>query len=223
MTSLIKFNPAELIKEEWIAKKESALAEATQITKVTSDADLEISGAIQTSISKLIKKLAAERLNCTRPLDALKKEITALEKKEIAELNAEFNRLKGLNSDYATELYRQLEDARRIAEEKARAEVQAQIAEQQEQERLAREIFGEQTEVIAAPIREVVLPKVEKSKTADNKFVEVFDFEIINSSLIPRAFLCPDLAMIRKHVQMNKNENIIPGVTVISRIDVRSK
>jgi len=221
---IIKFNPTDLIKENWITQKETALAKALDIKAVNSDDDLENSGSIQSGINKLIKALGRERLNCTRPIDTLKKEITNLEKKEIKELNIELNRLKSLNNEYATKLMREQQEARRIAEEKARAEAEKAAAEQISLEQQAKDIFGEDAEVIDQPIEITVeLPKVEKPKTTANKFVETWNVEVVNNAEIPRQFLEVNISKLKQFVKMDKGQTIIPGTKVYKTISVQSK
>ena len=224
INKIIEFNPSQLIKEEWINKKEAALASALEIKVVNSDDDLKISGALQTGINKLIKSLGRERLNCTRPIDDLKKEITNLEKGEVKELTTELNRLKSLNNIYATKIMREQQEARRIAEEKAQAEASKLAAEQMELKKQAQDIFGEEAEFIPQPVEvPVALPKIEKPKTTANKFIKVWSCEIMDSALIPRQFLIVDESKIRAYVKMQKDQAVIPGVRTWEEVSVQSK
>lgn len=225
-TEIVKFDPHALSKEtQWKIERENLLALSLPIKKITGDRDLEVSGKIQTKINRHIKDLGQSRLTLTRKIDDLKKQITGAEKEMIAELKFELDRLKKINSDYATEQMRIQEEERRKAEEQAQAEAAKRAQEQEAEAKKAEAIFGPGAEVVPeavdffdAPVKQVVKPK-----TSSNKFIEKWHFEIVNSAQLPREFLMPDESKIRAYVKSNKEQAIIPGIKTWKTVDVQSK
>jgi len=85
--------------------------------------------------------------------------------------------------------------------------MQAWKSEQERKRQEALKAADETTRVVieAAP----VAPKIEGITARSD-----WSFEIVDEKAIPREFLCPDEAKIRKHVKRYQSESNIPGVRV---------
>jgi len=233
--------------ELWKKNRNTLIALSTQIQQVEDEKTLEKSGVLQTKLSKLLKELSKERLNLTRELDKVKKDIMSQEKILASDATAELDRLKDLNNKYATKL---AEEARRVAEERARLEfereqarieaerkhqeaLQAARAEQQKKEQ--DNPFGDSAKFKAPelppepePVPEAPpMPEpVTAPKTSANKMVERWKFEIINDNQVPREFCAPDLKKIRAYMNYQKETGStpeIPGVKFEKFVSVESK
>lgn len=207
---------------KWVAERDSILEKAAIVTVVDSRERLEASGTVQTAIAKHIKALEKERKGVTEPLDAVKKQIMAQEKELAANLTRELNRLKAMNDAYATQLAAEAEaERRRLAEEERRAAMEAA-----ERAAKAKAIFGESVSVRAPePAPQVATPP-EKVALAGSRTVKRWEFEIVDSSMVPSKFLIVDDARVRAHIKnaeaMGENPNI-PGIRFTAKISVESK
>lgn len=225
-----------LVAANWIAERDGVLKVAERITSIDSDDDLDNSGATYTKIGKMIRALEAERKTLTAPIDAMKKDIMAQEKKLRADLEDHQRRLKRMNDTYATEQARKAEEARKAqeAEEEALRIAEAEKALAADK---AREVFGEDIEIDqstkpeegnpfeALPPNQVPQP-VKPAKPTSNRMRKRWDFEIKDPRKIPREYLTVDEKKIRaaiKYAESVDKEPVIPGVKFTSRVSVEGR
>lgn len=229
---------------EWVEKRDAFLAEASSITEVLCDADLDLAGELQAKIAKHLKHIASKRLDLTRQIDELKKGIMDEEKQLTKALQLEHDRLKGLNGAYATHKY-QLAEAERMrieAEQRRAAEAAAEsermrIEEERksksEQQLRAENFFGAGTQPAQQQIPAVptptIIPQHTKPRTDSNTIAVVWDFVVINPADVPQEFLSVDERKIKTFLDMKKssgvsaNDLVIPGIKISVRADVRSR
>lgn len=213
----------ELAKESaWIASREIILRNASEIKLVENDYELRAAGNLQTTIAKHIKALNTERLNLTRRLDAIKKDIMNQEREMCAELSAELDRVKRLNDAYATRIAAEAAaERRRIQEEidaRNRAAAEAQLE--------AQEAFGDGVVVEPEPEPEPTPVMAKKPKLDANRIVKRWTFTIIDLKSVPREFLIANEPAIRAHVaycdKIGRDPEI-PGVSFQVRMSVESR
>lgn len=233
----------------WIAKRDGILERASKISAVTSDADLEMSGWVQSQMSALTKEIEKARMEVTRPLDDVKKSIMAQEKEMCARLTTEFDRVKRLNVAYATKKQQEAEAEQRRIDAINRANAEREAAEQAKREQEAREeaarkqaaaqtLFGAGAVVdavqpepvpVSAPPAAKIVPQATAPRTASNSFVTVFKFEVIDASAVPRELCTVDDAKIRAAIQYHKtmgrraDEIVIAGVRVYAETNVSAR
>lgn len=238
-------------QDAWIAKRDGILERSGKISAVETDADLEMSGWVQAQMSTLTKEIERARLEVTRPLDEVKKQIMAAEKDMCARLSTEFARIKKLNDAYATKKQAEAEAERARIEAIKRAAAEQEAREQMERERAAREeadrkrreaeaLFGAGAVVDVAPVVEPapapalppvpeIIPRVSAPSTGSNSFVTTFKFEIVDAAKVPREFCTVDESKIRSAVQYHKSQGrkaeeiIIDGVRVYSEVSTQAK
>lgn len=223
-------------KEKWIAKRETLLEKSKSIVAVSNDSDLQKSGKLQTSMSKHIKELAKERLNVTRPIDAIKKSIVQAEKEMVADLQSEQTRIKNINDAYATEQDRlnriKLEEERVKAAEAAAAELKRQQELEKQMMAQADNPFGESAQFAPpaedVPVPEPVAPPVLQTPVGldTSRRVKRWTYVIDDESRVPREYCTPDPKKVRAYMDLQiklGNDPEMAGVTFTSRISVESR
>lgn len=217
----------------WLAKRDVALDNAAKVTQVTTDQELEQSGAVQSQIAALVRDLAAERLTLTRPIDALKKQVMDAEKVLSGPLSTEMERVKRMNTVYATEKARLADVERRRHEAEKRAEDERLANEQAERERIARDaarsVFGESATVSspvelppAAPVP-VFEPRFTAPKTSANAFTKVWKFDVVDAEKVPREFCSVDDQKIRAFLAYQKQLGREIGDVVVAGLQLREE
>lgn len=202
-TDVVQLNTS-IEAAQWVADRDQLLAESKGVTQVTNDAELEKAGAIEARGKKLIKKLETARKEVTSPIDELKKKIMAREKDLRANIETEVTRINKMTTAYATEQARKAEEERRRIEAAERARAEAELA---AQEAAANDPFGFNAAPAApAAPAPVPVPTVQKPHTTSNRFVEVWNFQIIDEKAIPRELLSPDEKKIRALMNLKKSE-----------------
>jgi hypothetical protein len=206
----------------WIGKRDTLLAQSAIVNVVDNDERLNASGEIQTQISKHIKALEKERKVHTEPLDAVKKEIMAQERELSNNLNAELNRLKGLNNAYATKVAMEAQaEQRRRDDEARRAAMEAAAAQQK-----AEDIFGPGVEVAVTEAAPPPPAPAEKVQTSANRMVKRWAHQLTDINKVPREFLSLDDAKVRafvKYQQSQGNDPKIDGLAFTFTMSVESK
>lgn len=232
-TEVVLHGAGSLAKADWVAKRDAMLADAAMVDIVDNDEKLEWAGRLQAQITKHVKALAEERLALTRPIEALKKDIIAQEKELAADLDRELERIKRLNSDYATFLAKKAEEARRQAELEARRIAEMEFARRVEAEAAAAaaDAAGEEYQPMPEPepiqSPQIVVPS--GPKTSANSFVEKWEFEIIDPNAVPREFCAIDDKKIRAWLQYQKSSGAdierirVDGLRLYKTMSVRSR
>ena len=251
-TALIKRHDAALstlseikfeISDEWQAKANALATSAAAITVVESDSDLEESGKRQTELAKAIKEIEGERMKITRPIDGLKKSIMDTVAALATPIKNEHDRLRKMNNAYATEKARRAEEERRrIAEEERKrieAETQERMRKEAEAQAAAQSVFGEGAKVDADAvateteqppvITPTPIPRETMPQTSANKFVEVWEFEVVDPEKVPRELCEVSMSKVRSAVQYHKSlgrnveDVVIPGVRIFKKMSVRAR
>lgn len=206
----------------WIAKRDAVMNTAAEVTSVTSDQELQFAGEVQTEISKLVKKLETERKAVTAPIDDMKRAIMAKEKELATPLKAELERIKALTSAYATECARRIEEERRRREAEERRAAEAAVAAEEA------DPFGFNAPAHAAPAA-APMPMPTMPKSAANRMVERWDFEVVDANAVPRELCSPDERKIRAVLAAKKAEGykadqiVIAGVRISATVQVQSR
>lgn len=241
-TALVQLNTS-LEAANWRAERESVLARGKTVTQVTNADELEVATKIAKEAKALVKALANERLKLTRPLDAMKKAFTELEKKEAKDLDKLSIALDDMASRYALEQARKAEEERRRIEaiERARAEAElAARAEAEARERAAAEAaaaFGMGAPATPAPAPAPVpppavltpVPTVQKASSASASFVEKWKFSIQDPNMVPRELCSPDHTKINAFLMAKKAEGYkpeqlsVPGIGIYLDVQVRAR
>lgn len=199
---------------DWLARRDDILRRCANVATVENPDDFHASAALQSELGKAIKFLAARRLETTRPLDDLKKQILEQERSLTSDMSAEHERLRRLNGSYATRLAREREEAERARRE-AEAEAAMRAAEEEENRRRAEAVFGPSAEPPQPTMVTQILPEVPAAARSVNvKTVTVYDFEITDPAALARKFLSPDDRKIRAFVQNLKVQDIDPDTVV---------
>jgi hypothetical protein len=109
----------------------------------------------------------------------------------------------------------------KAAEERRAAEEKIEAA-RKEAATLA-ELSGEEVDILfdTAPALKVIVP--EQVKIAGVSQVKVWNFEITDPAALPREFLIPDEAKIRRVVAAMKGDTNIPGVKVVEGYSTRGR
>ena len=206
----------------WIAKRDAVMNTAAEVTSVTSDQELQFACEVQTEISKLVKKLETERKAVTAPIDDMKRAIMAKEKELATPLKAELERIKALTSAYATECARRIEEERRRREAEERRAAEAAVAAEEA------DPFGFNATAPAAPAA-APMPMPTMPKSAANRMVERWDFEVVDANAVPRELCSPDECKIHAVLAAKKAEGykadqiVIAGVRISATVQVQSR
>ncbi len=209
---------------DWIAKRDSLIAKLQTFDKIVDDADYRAAGALDTEAKKAISELSKMRLNVTRQLDAVKKDIMNQEKELVNGLVAEQTRVNKLLTDYYAALCRKREEEeRRIAEQQRReAEAAAAAATPVNPFDFAA------TPETAAP---VPVPATQVPRTDTNRGSKTFNFRIVDATQVPREFCTPDERLVRAYVQQQKtltggDESLVkqvPGILIFAEYKVSAR
>ena len=182
-------------------------------------------------IKTKFKELEAQRTGLVNPLNKVVKDINALFKPALESLETAERVLKGAMSNYIALEERKAMEARRKAEDEARAirqqaEAEARaIAEQAakasgaERAALEAEAQAKQEEALVVAAAPVAAPV----KTEGVSYRDDWDFEIVDVAKIPREYLIPDEKKIRAYVKAMKESSGIDGVRVFSKKVVASR
>jgi hypothetical protein len=194
--SLVKAGELIVSDQESLSKANEFLLGIKQLRKEIE----EVFGPIIEAAYKAHKEALAQKKKFEEPL--LKAE--QIVKQKIAGYLEEMERIRK----------QQEEERRRLEEEKKRIEEETlkRLAEAKEDSEMENAIKVAEEKLAKIPEIDVV----EKPHTVGLSMREVWKFEIIDESVIPREFLIPDLAKIGKVVQTLKSETRIPGIRVYS-------
>ena len=219
-----------LAKQDWLARRDTALETARGYAAVNDESVADAVGAVIQSFQKLTKQLDDNRKELTRPLDAAKKQLTSQQKELQAPIDAEYTRLRAMLGEFATRKAQEREEAERaarqaeaearmFAEEEARKAADEAKKKAEKQAKIA-EVFGiSATQAQPQPQAEQLPPPVviptpivpEKTIVAGMKQVAVITWEIVNPAELDRKFLSPDEKKIRAFADDIKKNGIDPA------------
>ena len=222
-----------LAKQDWLARRDTALETAKGYAAVNDEAVADAVGEVIQRLQKLTKQLDDNRKELTRPLDAAKKQLTSQQKELQAPIDAEYTRLRSILGEYATRKAQEREEAERaarqaeaearlLAEDEARKAVEEAAKEAEKQAKIA-EVFGisatqPQAEQLPPPppvVTAVPVPIVpEKTIVAGMKQVTVITWEITDPAKLDRKFLSPDERKIRAFADDIKKNGLDPEAIV---------
>lgn len=211
--------------DAWCAERGALIADAAAITEVRTDGQLEDAGAVQTAISKAIKKLEAARKSVTAPLDDAKKSIMAQEKRLARPLTEQLERLKQMTSAYATEVAARIA-AERSEQERREQEAAEAAAAQAEADPFGFNGGGEQAE----PPAFVPTPIVTRMPhTSSNRIVERWDYEITDAARVPRELMSVDERKVRAFLAARKADGYraeqvqVDGLRIFATMQVQGR
>lgn len=208
---------------DWMRSRDILVERAKGICEVTTEAEFEAAGAIQSEGAKLIKRLENARKEVTGPIDDLKKKVMAKEKELRADIEREVNRVKSLTCAYATEQARKAEEERRMIEVAERRVAEMQVAAEAAK---ADDPFG--FNAPSAPAATPLIPSatVKLAHSAATRVVEKWGFSVYDADAVPREFLSVDDTKISAFLAAKKAEGYkadqvaIPGVKVSASMQV---
>lgn len=226
MSELITIEPASIQTQEWLARRDLLLDQASSITACGNESDCVSIAAIQGSLGKHVKVLHEDRMKLTRQIDAAKKQCIALEKDLIATLDAEKQRLQALTSAYVTEQRRREEQARKEAEERARQEA-AEVAEHaDERAKLAQNLFGAGFDPQLAASPPTVPTFSAPQKIAGARVVTRWFCEVVDPAKVPAALMTFNKSAAMKAIKGQAAQGQtpeIPGLRIWSENQVQSR
>lgn len=206
----------------------STISYARQVSGVrviTCPADYSIAGNDLAAIKTKTKELTEKRLDMTRPLDESKKRIMELFKRPLDALAEAERLLKAQMMSYSA----RIAEEERKARQEAEREAAKLAAEARAKEQAAREMAAQAKTLIEAKVAQVMLAEAKElaiEAATPELYVEVapkaqgvstrdvWKFEIVDESLIPRQWLTPDLKRIGEAARGGKDLISIPGVRI---------
>jgi len=219
--SELKLNPE--MQKEIQQFEETALK--FQDFKVTTQEQYTTAGDYLRSIKQSSKKLEDLRVSMTKPLDESKRRIMDLFRQPLEKLiQAELALKRGMlgyqqeqerkrreEEDRLQEIARK--EAERLSRRADKAEDKGNIAKAEELRLKSQE---------TASITPFVAPTIQKAEGTSTK--KLWKFEVVNSDLIPREYLTPDLIKIGKMVRASGEILSIPGIKIYSEetLSIRS-
>jgi hypothetical protein len=172
-------------------------------------------GDWRNKIKAKLKELDMERKEMTKPLDTVKAMIMDKYRPAVEKLEEAYKLFdRGLVA-YLDEQERIRQEQQRKLDEEAEkkrkaAEVKSAEWADKGNDKKAEE-WAEKAETVVAPVV-AAAPKVTGMMFRDD-----WDFEIVNSAIIPRQFMIPDEKAIRAYVKATKGKSPIEGVRIIPK------
>jgi hypothetical protein len=202
--------------EEVGIKALSVIDQAKALEIINSETYIK-AGSFITTIKEMIKEVE----DTFTPIceAAFKAHRLAVEKRDyyLNPLKNAQKSIKGLMNSYdLAEEQKRLEEQRKLEEIARRVEEERKLREAIEAEEAGEQEVAEAIMEEAVYVPPVVLPK-ETPKVKGISFRTIWDFEIVNASLLPRQYLTPDLVKIGGVVRSLKDQANIPGVKVFSK------
>lgn len=198
-----------------ITAQTDQLLQVASSYRVTSADEYANAGEELKRIKAAAKRLDEIRKTMTKPLDTAKRAIMDFFREPEAKLQRAESGIKRAMLAYSEEQERIRREDQRKAEEaarKAREKLEAQAAKAAAAGKVERAAELEQrAATVVAPVIQREAPKVTGIATR-----EVWKFEIVDRSALPREYLMPDEKKIAGVVRALKGDTNIPGVRVWS-------
>lgn len=196
-----------------VAEQAQLLAAVGERYSVATAEEFTVAGDELRRIKAAQKRLDEVRKGITRPIDAAKKAILDLFREPEAKLAAAESGVKRAMLRFQAEQDRLRQEDQRKADEAARKErerLEAQAARAAAAGKIEK---AEALEVRAATVSAPVIHR-EAPKVAGLSTREVWRYEIVDATALPREYLTPDTTKIGKVVQALRGDTTIPGVRV---------
>lgn len=223
MNAPITIDPAEMVKAEWLQKRDELLVQADSVIEVSNQQQFEYAAKIQSAITKHAKQLNAARLDVTRKIDDIKKDIMAQERSMVESMEGHKDRLRTLNKSYAQRIEMQRQKAEAELEEKRRQAAADAVA----QEQRVKELFGDEATLTAAPTEPpVTIPAVPLPKSKSVTVFTVTKHEVVDVNKLPREYMIVNDRAIKAAIKAQQamgHAPAIPGVRIWTEKDVRSR
>jgi hypothetical protein len=198
-----------------VAEQAQLLAAVGERYSVATAEEFTVAGDELRRIKAAQKRLDEVRKGITRPIDAAKKAILDLFREPEAKLAAAESGVKRAMLRFQAEQDRLRQEDQRKADEAARKErerLEAQAARAAAAGKIEK---AEALEVRAATVSAPVIHR-EAPKVAGLSTREVWRYEIVDATALPREYLTPDTTKIGKVVQALRGDTTIPGVRVFA-------
>lgn len=196
-----------------LAEQTDQLLQIASSYRVTTAAEYTAAGEELKKVKAAAKRLDEIRKSMTKPLDAAKRAIMDFFREPETKLQRAESGIKRAMIAYSEEQERIRREEQRKAEEAARKErekLEAQAAKAAAAGKIERaEQLEQRAATVVAPVIQREAPKVTGLATR-----EVWKFEIIDASALPREYLTVDEKKIGAVVRALKGDTNIPGVRV---------
>jgi hypothetical protein len=196
-----------------LAEQTDQLLQIASSYRVTTAAEYTAAGEELKKVKAAAKRLDEIRKSMTKPLDAAKRAIMDFFREPETKLQRAESDIKRAMIAYSEEQERIRREEQRKAEEAARKErekLEAQAAKAAAAGKIERaEQLEQRAATVVAPVIQREAPKVTGLATR-----EVWKFEIIDASALPREYLTVDEKKIGAVVRALKGDTNIPGVRV---------
>ena len=196
-----------------LAEQTDQLLQIASSYRVTTAAEYTAAGEELKKVKAAAKRLDEIRKSMTKPLDAAKRAIMDFFREPETKLQRAESDIKRAMIAYSEEQERIRREEQRKAEEAARKErekLEAQAATAAAAGKIERaEQLEQRAATVVAPVIQREAPKVTGLATR-----EVWKFEIIDASALPREYLTVDEKKIGAVVRALKGDTNIPGVRV---------
>lgn len=172
-------------------------------------------GSWRNEIKAKLKQLDKDRKELTKPLDDVKDKIMDKYRPAVTALESACRLLDGAITKYLDDQEQKRQEQQRKLDEEAEkkrkaAEIKAAEWADKGNDKKAEE-WAEKAETTIAPVV-AAAPKINGIITRDD-----WDFEIVNSTIVPRQFMIPDEKAIRVYVKATKGKSPIEGVRIIPK------
>jgi len=189
------------IDVEWVAKRDEIIEQATALLAEGIDSQEAYTKAekVLKSVTSHSNKLDKQRLDFCRPITDFTKKA-----KQVSDAAREAIELK--KSELKRKMAAFVRQAQREAEKKIEEEAKAAAA-----------------NPFAAMISEANADKPAKLQTSGSRVAEVWAWELVDETKIPREFLTIDTTKINAAVRENKGATQIDGIRVYSETKIQSR
>jgi len=217
--TLHTIDAGDLMRAEWIDKRDGLIAAASELVAVNNQQALDAAGGIISDSAKHRKELNAARLVITRQIDGVKRQIMDQERELSTALDGQEQRLRDLSSAYLTEQDRQRREIEAAAELQRRQAAEALLERDQE----ARAAFGSGV-AVATPMPAPIEPVKTRPTTAGT--TTAWKFELVDPAIVPRAYLVPNDKAIRSAIRAMVDQGLTPqidGLRIFSIVGIRAR
>lgn len=215
MDNVIEMPVIDTKKAETAVTEANVVLDSAKSVVIKTPEQANQAGDWRNKIKAKLKQLDAERKELTKPLDEVKAKIMDKYRPATEALDAAYKLFdralvkwlddqEAIRREQQRKLDEEAEKKRKSAEAKA-AEFAAKGNDKKADE------WAEKAETTVAPVV-AAAPKVEGMTFRDD-----WDFEITNSTIIPRQFMIPDEKSIRQYVKATKGKSPIEGVRIIPK------